>query len=174
MAQPVIGLTLDHEPPGGYSKFPWYAIRENYCNAVRHAGGLPILLPHDPDAAAAYLDQIDGLIVTGGGFDVDPALFGATTRHPSVTTKDRRTAFELAAAKGALAEAGIEVADEREAVIVDLHNKPGAMGEIARDLADAGVSVDVAYTIFSGVRLVIVTEDTDKARAALDLNGASG
>ena len=40
MAQPVIGLTLDHEPPGGYSKFPWYAIRENYCNAVRRAGGL--------------------------------------------------------------------------------------------------------------------------------------
>jgi hypothetical protein len=78
------------------------------------------------------------------------------------------------AAKGALANAGIDVADEREAVIVDLHDKPGAMGEVARDLADAGVSVDVAYTIFSGVRLVIVTEDTEAARAALDLNGASG
>ena len=103
MALPIIGLTLDHEPPGGYSKFPWYAIRENYCNAVRRAGALPILLPHDPEAAPAYLDQIDGLIVTGGGFDVDPALFRAATRHPSVTTKDRRTAFELAAARGALA-----------------------------------------------------------------------
>jgi hypothetical protein len=78
------------------------------------------------------------------------------------------------AAKRALGDAGIEVADEREAVIVDLHDKPGAMGEIARDLAEAGVGVDVAYTIFSGVRLVIVTEDTEKARAALDLNGASG
>src|SRR5215469_16300186 len=103
MAQPVIGLTLDHEPPGGYSNFPWYAIRENYCNSVRAAGGLPILLPHDPDAAAAYLDRINGLIVTGGGFDVDPALFGETSRHPTVKTKDRRTAFELAAARGALA-----------------------------------------------------------------------
>jgi putative glutamine amidotransferase len=103
MAQPVIGLTLDHEPAGGWSQFPWYAIRENYCAAVRRAGGLPILLPHEPELAAAYLDAIDGLVVTGGGFDVDPALFGAGTRHPSVTTKDRRTAFELAAAKGALA-----------------------------------------------------------------------
>ena len=74
----------------------------------------------------------------------------------------------------ALDAAGIEVADERDAVVVDLHDKPGAMGEIARDLAEAGVNVDVAYTIFSGVRLVIVTEDTEKARAALDLNGASG
>src|ERR1700746_1297158 len=105
MDQPGIGLTLDHEPPGGYSKFPWYAIRENYCNAVRHAGGLPILLPHEPDAAEAYLDQIDGLIVTGGGVGGGPALFGAATRHPSVATKDRRTAFELAAANGALARA---------------------------------------------------------------------
>ena len=97
MTQPVIGLTLDHEPPGGWSKFPWYAIRENYCSAVRHADGLPILLPHDPEAAADYVNRIDGLIITGGGFDVDPALFGAETRHSTVKTKDRRTAFELAA-----------------------------------------------------------------------------
>ena len=73
-----------------------------------------------------------------------------------------------AAARVALEDAGITVADEREAVVVDLHDKPGAMGEAARDLAEAGVNVDVAYTIFSGVRLVIVTEDTEKARAALD------
>lgn len=102
MTQPVIGLTLDHEPPGGWSKFPWYAIRENYCNAVRHADGLPILLPHDPEAAADYVNRIDGLIITGGGFDVDPALFGAETRHSTVKTKGRRTAFELAATRIAL------------------------------------------------------------------------
>jgi putative glutamine amidotransferase len=106
MAQPTIGLTRDHEMPGdmpgGFAKYPWYAIRENYCSAVRLAGGLPILLPHDPDDAEAYLDHIDGLVVTGGGFDVDPALFGATERHPSVKTKDRRTAFEFAITRAAL------------------------------------------------------------------------
>lgn len=78
------------------------------------------------------------------------------------------------AGRRALEDAGIKVADEREAVVVDLHDKPGAMGEIARDLADAGVNIDVAYTIFSGVRLVILTEDVEAARGALDLNGASG
>ena len=104
MSRPVIiGLTLDSEQPGGYSKFPWYAIRENYCGAVVRAGGLPILLPHEPERAADYLDLIDGLIVTGGAFDVDPALFGAEERHDSVTTKDRRTAFELAITRLALA-----------------------------------------------------------------------
>jgi putative glutamine amidotransferase len=103
MLRPVtIGLTLDCEPPGGYSKFPWYALRENYCAAVIRAGGLPILLPHEPEQARAYLGLIDALIVTGGAFDVDPALFGAATRHATVTTKDRRTAFEFAMTRGAL------------------------------------------------------------------------
>ena len=78
------------------------------------------------------------------------------------------------AARKALDDAGIGVADEREAVIVDLHDKPGAMGEIARDLAEAGVNIDVAYTIYTGVRLVILTEDVDAAREALAGNGAAG
>lgn len=104
MAQPIIGLTLDSEPPGGYSKtHPWYALRENYCTAVVEAGGLPVLLPHEPAQVGAYLGLIGGLIVTGGAFDVDPALFGAASRHASVITKDRRTEFELAMTKGALA-----------------------------------------------------------------------
>ncbi len=102
MKRPVIGLTLDSEPAGGYSNLPWYAIRENYCGAVIRAGGLPLLLPHEPEHAAAYLDRVDGLIVTGGAFDVDPAMFGAKTRHETVTTKDRRTEFEKSAAEGAL------------------------------------------------------------------------
>jgi putative glutamine amidotransferase len=103
MAQPVIGLTLDAEPPGGYSKLPWYALRENYCAAVARAGGLPVLLPHEVEQAGGYLDVIDGLVVTGGAFDVDPAIFGAETRHATVKTKDRRTEFELAVTRLALA-----------------------------------------------------------------------
>ena len=99
--KPVIGLTLDHEDPGGYSKFPWYAMRENYFSAVARAGGLPIALPHEPEQTAEYLALIDGLVVTGGNFDVDPALFGAAERHDSVSTKDRRTEFELAITRAA-------------------------------------------------------------------------
>jgi putative glutamine amidotransferase len=99
---PVVGITLDSEPAGGWSKYPWYAVRENYCAAVVEAGGLPVLLPHEPDKAEAYLDRIDALLVTGGAFDLDPALFGANTRHETVRTKDRRTAFEAAVTRGAL------------------------------------------------------------------------
>jgi putative glutamine amidotransferase len=41
-------------------------------------------------------------LITGGAFDVDPALFGAGSRHSTVTLKARRTEFELAIVKGAL------------------------------------------------------------------------
>lgn len=101
-SRPTIGITLDSEEPGGYSQLPWYALRKNYGTAVARAGGLPVMLPHEPDLAADYLERIDGLIVTGGAFDVDPALFGAATRHAAVTLKTRRTEFELAMVKGAL------------------------------------------------------------------------
>ena len=103
MSKPVIGITLDQEKAGGYSKFPWYALRCNYAGAVAGAGGLPMALPHDESLAADYLDNIDGLIITGGDFDVDPALFGASERHQTVKTKDRRTAFEVALCQAALA-----------------------------------------------------------------------
>ena len=102
MTIPSIGITLDSEEPGGYSKLPWYALRQNYCDAVAQAGGLPLPLPHNPDLAEAYLDRVQGLVITGGAFDVDPALFGAATRHDTVKLKGRRTAFELAIVKGAL------------------------------------------------------------------------
>lgn len=101
--RPLIGLTLDAEQPGGYSRLPWYALRANYFAAIAAAGGLPVALPHDAALVDAYLDTIDALVVTGGAFDVDPALYGGGTTHPTVTLKAGRTAFELAATRGALA-----------------------------------------------------------------------
>ena len=101
--RPLIGVTLDAEPPGGYSAYPWYALRQNYAAAIAAAGGLPVALPHDPALAGAFLDRIDALVVTGGAFDVDPALYGAGARHATVTLKAGRTAAELALVDGALA-----------------------------------------------------------------------
>ncbi len=100
--RPIIGITLDSEEPGGYSKMPWYALRKNYCEAVAAAGGVPLCLPHHVDLVENYLSMIQGLIVSGGAFDVAPALFGTTERHATVTLKPGRTTFELALIRGAL------------------------------------------------------------------------
>ena len=101
--KPLIGITLDSEQPGGYSAYPWYALRTNYASAVASAGGIPVALPHDPALAGGMLDAIDALIVTGGAFDVDPALYGDAGTHATVTLKQGRTEAERALLDGALA-----------------------------------------------------------------------
>jgi hypothetical protein len=68
----------------------------------------------------------------------------------------------------ALRGAGMGVADEREVLVVDVADRPGSLGELARELADANVNIDLAYTTFGGVKVVIATDDLDNARAALE------
>jgi len=101
--KPRIGLTLDAENPGGYSAYPWYALRVNYATAIARAGGIPLALPHHAALAEDMLNTLDGLIVTGGAFDVSPSLYGEADIHGSVTLKEGRTAAELALLRGALA-----------------------------------------------------------------------
>jgi len=102
---PVIGVTLDFETggkPGNFSKMPHYAVRQNYCTAVSDLGAVALPLPHDVKAVEMYLSMIDGLIVTGGGFDIPPDYYGEKVASDKVTTKDARTQFEFAITKGAI------------------------------------------------------------------------
>lgn len=99
---PVIGITLDFETAPTYSKMPWYALRENYCTSVSRFGALPLPLPHEVAHVEQYLGMIDGLMITGGAFDVSPEYYGEKTTSDKVSTKDARTAFEFAITKGAM------------------------------------------------------------------------
>ena len=71
------------------------------------------------------------------------------------------------AAHGALEDAGMGVADEREVLVVDIEDRPGTLGELARTLAEANVNIELAYTTFGGIKIVIATDDMESARAAL-------
>ena len=75
---------------------------------------------------------------------------------------------KAAVARKALEDTGMGVADEREVLVVDVEDRPGTLGELARTLGEAGVNIELVYTIFGGVKLVIATDDIDSARAALD------
>ncbi len=100
---PRIGFTLDYETKPTYSKLPWYALRENYCASVERFGAAAFGLSHAVEQVEAYLDVLDGLIITGGAFDIPPAMYGAEDVHETVETKDRRTQFEFAVTKAAIA-----------------------------------------------------------------------
>jgi hypothetical protein len=60
------------------------------------------------------------------------------------------------------------VADEREALVVDVDDRSGSLGELARELAERTCPSELAYTTFGGARIVIATDDLENARAAIE------
>lgn len=67
----------------------------------------------------------------------------------------------------ALEDAGMGVADRRPVLVVDIEDRPGSLGELARELAEAGVNIELLYTTFGATKVVIATDDLESARAAL-------
>lgn len=74
---------------------------------------------------------------------------------------------EASRARQALEDADMGVADEREVLVIDVEDRPGTLGELARSLGEANVNIEFAYTTFGGVKLVIATDDMGSALAAL-------
>ena len=99
MKKPLIALTLDYETSKGYSNYPWYAIRENYFTSIEESGGIGVGIPHNMKDIVSLLHKIDGLVITGGNFDIDPNIFGESSVHKTVKLKENRTNFELLAAE---------------------------------------------------------------------------
>jgi hypothetical protein len=79
---------------------------------------------------------------------------------------------DAAAARAALEGAGLSVEAETEALVNELPgdqlDTPGVLGQMARAVANAGVNFQAVY-LATGNRAVAVTDDNDKARAALGM-----
>ncbi len=102
MIKPVIGITLDEEEKKTYSKYPWYALRKNYSDSIEIAGGISVFLPNNVNAINQYLSIVDGLLVTGGDFDINPKIYGQQKINSSIKTKNNRTDFEFKITKKAI------------------------------------------------------------------------
>jgi hypothetical protein len=70
------------------------------------------------------------------------------------------------AARRVLENAGLEVSGEREVLVLEVEDRPGAFGGIARKIANAGVNINLAY-LATKTRLVIGADNLAKAKAAL-------
>lgn len=105
---PRIGLTTYRERA---SFGVWDEVADllpvTYADAIRAAGGVPMLLPPiavagDADTVAeSVLDGLDGLVLSGGA-DVDPARYGATPEPETGAPRPHRDAFEIALVRTAL------------------------------------------------------------------------
>ena len=108
--RPIIGITPDiGETAGrpGRPPMPRYELKQAYADAVLAAGGLPVVLPYSEDetAPAEAVALCDGLVITGGAFDIPPELYGAKAGDRLGPMKRGRTAYEQRVLRAAL-EAG--------------------------------------------------------------------
>jgi hypothetical protein len=71
-----------------------------------------------------------------------------------------------AAAKHVLGISNLAVTREREVVVVDVEDRPGVLADLARQIAEAGVDLDLLY-IATRNRVVFGSSDLDRLRAAL-------
>jgi putative glutamine amidotransferase len=104
--KPIIGITLDFqtkaELEGGYSNYPWYALRTHYARAVEDAGGTPIHIPYAKDNISNYVDLCDGFIFPGGDYDINPAFYGEKIEPETLLSTDDRVLFEAKLLRSAM------------------------------------------------------------------------
>jgi hypothetical protein len=74
--------------------------------------------------------------------------------------QDATSAFE------ALQDAGIKIAAEQEVIVLDMEDRPGALGEVAHKLGEAKVNLTTAY-LATNTRLVLAADNLAEAKAAL-------
>ena len=78
-----------------------FTLAEAYVDEVRRAGGLPLILPPGPLAAAgATVRGLDGLVLTGGG-DFCPSSYGEADHGRSSDMDPEQDAWDLALARAA-------------------------------------------------------------------------
>ncbi len=93
---PIIGITTY-----GRKKDDSYYLPGPYLDAVRNAGGFPILLPPGEKAVGIILELVDGLIFAGGG-DIEPGIYGGNSHSTIAGVDPERDEFELALAEKVL------------------------------------------------------------------------
>ena len=98
MRAPRLGITIGYDG----TREGVFQLRQDYVRSVEQAGALPfVLAPGRPAGAAAMLDALDGLMLSGGA-DVDPALYGEPSHAKVTRVIAERDAFEIALCHAAL------------------------------------------------------------------------
>ncbi len=98
MPAPLIGLTT--YPADAENKL---VARVEYVDAIRRAGGIPILIPPGDPRAVEILDSLDGLLLCGGG-DIDPKLYGGRQHETIYNVSLERDTSEIAMVKRVVAD----------------------------------------------------------------------
>ncbi len=98
--------------------------------------------------------------------DAGVNLAAATCTRPGETADLHILVKHPDAAKHALSISGLVVTGEREVVVVEAHDRPGELADLARRIAEAGINLDLVY-VATGTRVVFGAADIDALRDVL-------
>jgi putative glutamine amidotransferase len=90
---PLIGLTTY-----GRGADNRYTLPADYIDAVRRAGGVPLLIAPGESRVEAILDVIDALVLSGGG-DIDPSRYDGKRHDTNYSIDQERDTLELELAR---------------------------------------------------------------------------
>ena len=90
---PLIGLTTY-----GRGADNRYTLPADYIDAVRRAGGVPLLIAPGEPRVEAILDVIDALVLSGGG-DIDPSRYDGKRHETNYSIDQERDTLELELAR---------------------------------------------------------------------------
>lgn len=102
--RPLIGIVPDFREgcANGYSKRDYFALRANHVDMINKAGGAALILTYDYSLIDNYLEALDGIMIVGGYFDINPKKYGEKNIHPTVKLNAVREDFEYALGKAAM------------------------------------------------------------------------
>jgi hypothetical protein len=119
---------------------------------------LAIHMHDQPGELARITNVLGDAGVNIGGFSAVTSGGGRAEAHILID--------DAAAAFSALAAAGIVVVSEQEVLVVSVEDRPGALGEVSRQLGESGINITLAY-LATNTRLVFAADDLAAAKAAL-------
>ncbi len=118
---------------------------------------LVIEIPNEPGA----LERVAAAISDAG-----VNIAAATATGMAETAELHILVPHAEAAKHALAITNLAVTGEREVVVVEAHDQPGELADMARKVAHEGINIDLLY-VATRNRVVFGSQDIEGLRKAL-------
>jgi putative glutamine amidotransferase len=134
-ARPLIGITTYHRDRRGRHRFH---LPTAYVDAVRAAGGAPLLLPPGEPEPGRLLEAVQGVVFAGGG-DVHPARFDADPHPTTYALCEERDAFEFSLMEAALARGLPTLAICRGAQVLNVLLGGDLIGHLPEEVGESVV-----------------------------------
>lgn len=117
---------------------------------------LTVVVPDRPGTLAHIAEAIGKAGINIEAFSGDN-LEGTAVLH--LLVEDARSVRKI------MEDAGLEVREERDVLVIDTEDRPGALAGVAHRIAGTGVNIDFLYGVRG--RLIFGVEDFEKVEKAL-------